>query len=282
MSYAVLRDILRPGFRKVKSGVPEPIPNAGYRNREGWQQLQEWAAWPPAACPSPELQGNGHPSPQPLYYAYEPSLKAPPETMPNLRPTVHPPASGRPILSRLLPREGVDVEAPENMTPLATQIRELYQQGNTLRGVAHLLGCSHAHVRKTLVRLNEPRRPRQMARATTRRIGKNGYVYISYGRLEHRVVMEQYVGRQLLRTEHVHHRNGHRTDNRIENLELLNGREHIRRHGLGRGKLTAADIPTIRWRLCAGAAKSAIARDYGVSRSTIYLIARRRNWSWIA
>lgn len=42
----------------------------------------------------------------------------------------------------------------------------------------------------------------------------------------HRVIMEQHLGRKLLPTEHVHHKNNTPDDNRIENLEVIPAAAH--------------------------------------------------------
>lgn len=53
---------------------------------------------------------------------------------------------------------------------------------------------------------------------------KDGYV------MEHILVMEALIGRHLASDECVHHRNGNRSDNRKENLELMTNKEHMSLH----------------------------------------------------
>lgn len=73
------------------------------------------------------------------------------------------------------------------------------------------------------------------------RIDKDGYVRC-YGVLhpysngrkmmqKHIMVMELQIGRQIQSDEVVHHKNGNRQDNRLENLELMTRSEHSKMHG---------------------------------------------------
>lgn len=47
---------------------------------------------------------------------------------------------------------------------------------------------------------------------------------------EHRYIMQEHIGRKLERTEYVHHINGDKMDNRLENLMIISPLEHNRLH----------------------------------------------------
>lgn len=92
--------------------------------------------------------------------------------------------------------------------------------------VAKRLCVSHYKMHRTGKPL-APLQPRDPGEWGQWRPDRHGYMRrlkhvdgIRYSQLQHRYVMEQYLGRNLLPHENVHHINGDRADNRIENLEL--------------------------------------------------------------
>ena len=74
-------------------------------------------------------------------------------------------------------------------------------------------------------------------------VNSKGYIEIRIGERkvrQHRHIMEQHLGRELAATEDVHHKNGNKVDNRIENLELVDHGQHAITTNAGRDYSTHA------------------------------------------
>ena len=94
--------------------------------------------------------------------------------------------------------------------------------------------CSNPHKSKGFCELhyhrmlngNDMDAPHYRKPLNSRYVNADGYVEIKVcigkggWRKEHRYIMEQHIGRALYAKENVHHINGDRADNRLENLEL--------------------------------------------------------------
>lgn len=64
-------------------------------------------------------------------------------------------------------------------------------------------------------------------------VNRHGYIVCYHQGKEikqHRWVMEQHLGRKLYSNEFIHHKNKIKTDNRIENLQIVNLKEHTKIH----------------------------------------------------
>lgn len=114
----------------------------------------------------------------------------------------------------------------------------------------HSLPCFHEWYRGENHPLWEVRGENSLSWQGGRCIDGEGYVLIKYPEhphaklngyvFEHRLIMEQHLGRYLEPSERVHHANGDRADNRPENLMLFaSNSEHKQYHDVLRAASAA-------------------------------------------
>ncbi len=116
------------------------------------------------------------------------------------------------------------------------QARRLYRRGLSVRKVAAVIGCGKSAVWDWVRDIG---RTKEAAWA----VSEHRSYCPRACRMRARAKVERSLGRRLLSSEQVHHKDCDYTNDRLENLEVLTPQEHIERHRQIRRQLGESWMP---------------------------------------